>query len=122
VQERSLVSAPTLRWFAQAALGVILVILLAIHLIVNHWAAPQGLLTYADVIRYYDLPGIAWMEATFVVVVTVHCLLGLHSIFLDLNLPAGATRFLSGVLLVVGVTAITYGFWLIIVISSLSGS
>ena len=35
-----------------------LVILLAIHLIVNHWAAPHGLLTYADVVRYYDIPGV----------------------------------------------------------------
>src|SRR5688572_14294078 len=55
----------TMRWLVQAGLGIMLVILLTIHLIVNHWAAPHGLLTYGDVVRYYDIPGIAWMEAAF---------------------------------------------------------
>jgi hypothetical protein len=48
------------RWLVQASLGAILVILLGVHLIVNHWVAPQGLLTYADVVNYYDIPGIGW--------------------------------------------------------------
>ena len=89
-----------------------LVILLAIHLIVNHWAAPQGLLTYGDVVRYYDIPGIALMEAAFLLVVTVHCLLGLHSILLDLNLSARVTRIATGMLAFVGLTTILYGMWL----------
>lgn len=86
MEERVLSSSATRRWPIQAGLGVMLIILLAIHLIVNHWVAPQGLLRHADVIRYYDIPGIAWMELIFLVVVTIHCLLGLHSILLDLNL------------------------------------
>lgn len=105
-------SSFTVRWLVQAGLGILLVILLAIHLIVNHWAAPQGLLTYADVIRYYDIPGIAWMEAAFLIVVTVHCLLGLHSILLDLNMSARVTRVATWLLTFVGLTAIVYGAWL----------
>ena len=101
-----------MRWLVQASLGILLVILLAIHLIVNHWAAPHGLLTYADVVRYYDIPGIAWMEAAFLIVVTVHCLLGLHSILLDLNMSARVTRFATWLLTFVGLTAIVYGAWL----------
>jgi succinate dehydrogenase hydrophobic anchor subunit len=111
-------SSFTLRWLVQAGLGVMLVILLAIHLIVNHWAAPQGLLTYADVVRYYDTPGIAWMEAAFLIVVTVHCLLGLHSILLDLNMSAPITRVATWLLTFVGLTAIVYGVWLTRVIVS----
>ena len=105
-------SSFTVRWLIQAGLGILLVILLAIHLIVNHWAAPHGLLTYADVIRYYDIPGIAWMEAAFLIVVTVHCLLGLHSILLDLNMSARVTRVATWLLTFVGLTAIVYGAWL----------
>jgi succinate dehydrogenase hydrophobic anchor subunit len=111
-------SSFTLRWLFQAGLGIMLVILLSIHLIVNHWAAPQGLLTYADVVRYYDTPGIAWMEAAFLIVVTVHCLLGLHSILLDLNMSAPITRVATWLLTFVGLTAIVYGVWLTRVIVS----
>ena len=102
----------TMRWLVQASLGIMLMILLAIHLVVNHWAAPHGLLTYSDVVRYYDIPGIAWMEAAFLIVVTVHCLLGLHSILLDLSLSARVTRFATWLLTFVGLTAIVYGAWL----------
>jgi succinate dehydrogenase hydrophobic anchor subunit len=110
--EKSINSSFTMRWLVQAGLGILLVILLAIHLIVNHWAAPHGLLTYTDVVRYYDIPGVAWMEAIFLIVVTVHCLLGLHSILLDLNLSAGATRIATSLLTCAGLTAIAYGVWL----------
>lgn len=100
-------------WLAQAIFGILLVILLSIHLIVNHWAAPQGLLTYADIIRYYDFPGIAIMEAAFLVVVTSHCLLGLYSILLDLNLRPSATRILAQILIILGGITVIYGIYLI---------
>ena len=118
LKENPMNASFTLRWLVQAGLGIMLVILLAIHLIVNHWAAPQGLLTYADVVRYYDTPGIAWMEAAFLIVVTVHCLLGLHSILLDLNLSARITRIATRMLTIVGLTTILYGIWLTRTISS----
>ena len=108
----------TLRWLVQAASGILLVILLAIHLSVNHWAAPHGLLTYADVIRYYDIAGIAWMESIFLIIVTVHCLLGLHSILLDLNLSRCITGAMTWLLTFTGLAAIVYGVWLIRVVVS----
>ncbi len=88
-------STGTLRWFTQAGLGILLVILLGVHLIVNHLVAPQGLLSHADVVCYYDVPGIALMEILLLAVVTAHCLLGLHSILLDLNLPPKLTTALT---------------------------
>lgn len=97
----------------QAALGVLLVLFLGVHLIVNHWVAPQGLLTYADIVSYYDVPGIVWMEATFLTIVTSHCLLGLHSILLDLNLKPSITLIITRILAVLGAVTILYGWWLI---------
>ena len=113
MEERSLSSNFTWRWLIQAALGTMLVILLGIHLIVNHWAAPQGLLTYADVVHYYDIPGIVWMEAAFLTVVTTHCLLGLHSILVDLNLGPRITSIVTWLFVLAGVGTILYGLWLI---------
>ncbi|HSJ88810.1 MAG TPA: hypothetical protein VK909_16475 [Anaerolineales bacterium] len=120
MDKRSSGSAATIRWFTQAILGIMLVVLLAIHLIVNHWVAPQGLLTYADVIRYYDATGVAWMETAFLIVVTVHCLLGMHSILLDLNLRPRLTGFFTAVFVLAGGIVITYGIWLIRTIVLLS--
>ena len=120
MENRSLNSVATLRWLIQAGLGIALVALLAIHLIVNHWAAPQGLLSYADVIRYYDVPGIPLMEGTFLIVVTGHCLLGLHGILLDLNLKPNITRIFTRLLILAGAITIIYGVWLIRIVVSLS--
>ena len=116
---RSETSFSTWRWFAQATLGILLFILLAVHLLVNHWVAPQGLLTYADVLRYYDVPGIALMEILFLVVVTTHCLIGVHAILLDLELSARTIRLLSWTLVVVGLVTIAYGFRLTWIVATL---
>ena len=113
-------SSTTIRWLLQAGSGVALTILLAVHLIVNHWAAPHGLLTYNDVIHYYDLPGIVWMESIFLIVVTIHCLLGIHAIILDLNVSAGIRHILAKSLILLGGIAILYGLWLIEIIHSRS--
>jgi len=102
-------STGTVRWLAQAGLGILLVILLGTHIIVNHWVAPQGLLSHADVIRYYKVPGIAWMEIFFLIVVTAHCLLGLHSILFDLNLPSNIKTGLTWLLIILGATIVLYG-------------
>jgi succinate dehydrogenase hydrophobic anchor subunit len=116
MNHRSLNSGATLRWLMQAGLGILLVFLLGVHLIVNHWLAPQSLLTYADVVRYYDISGIAWMEIIFLTVVVTHCMLGLHSIVLDLNLRPSITRSVTWLLILLGVTGMIYGVWLIRII------
>jgi len=109
----------TFRWVAQAGLGVLLVILLSIHLAVNHLIAPQGLLSQADVVRYFNVPGVAVMEASFLIVVTAHCLLGLHSILLDLNLTAPLRLLFTWILVLLGVLGIMYGTRLTWIIASI---
>ena len=105
--------ASSLRWFIQAGLGILLIVLLSIHLLVNHWIAPQGLLSHADVVRYYDVPGVALMEILFLVIVTSHCLLGLHSILLDMNLSSNLKIALTWLLVILGITVVIYGTRLI---------
>jgi succinate dehydrogenase hydrophobic anchor subunit len=110
-------STGTLRWFAQAGLGILLIVLLSVHLLVNHWIAPQGLLSHVDVVRYYDVPGIALMEALFLFIVTVHCLLGLHNILLDINLSSNLTIALTWLLIILGISVVIYGTRLIWVVT-----
>ena len=108
-----------MRWFVQAGLGILLIVLLSIHLVVNHWVAPQGLLTYADVLDYYDVPGIALMEILFLAVVTVHCLMGVHAILLDLALSAASIKVWTWLLVIGGLVILAYGIRLTWVVASL---
>jgi succinate dehydrogenase hydrophobic anchor subunit len=113
MEDKSRNSIGTLRWFIQAGLGILLIVLLSLHLLVNHLAAPHGLLSHADVVRYYDVPGIVLMEAMFLFIVTAHCLLGLHSILLDINLSSTFTIALTWLLIILGISVVIYGTRLI---------
>jgi succinate dehydrogenase hydrophobic anchor subunit len=104
-------------WLVKAITGLMVMIVLIIHFVVNHFAAPQGLLTYADVVKYYHLPVIPVMEIGFLVFVVSHALIGLRGILLDLKPKPGFLRLVNWVFSIIGVGAITYGSWLIITIA-----
>ena len=119
----NLSSAPKARegawlWMFKIFAGLMIVIILGVHFIVNHLAAPSGLLSYADVIAYYDNPLIVLMEIVFLVFVVSHALVGMRSIVLDLNPSDRALRLIDGVLVTLGVIATSYGVWLALVIAS----
>ena len=105
-------------WLVKIVTGVLLVILLGIHLVVNHFVGQHGLLTYADVVAYYQHPIIPIMEICFLVVVVSHSLTGLRGILLDLRPMRGLLQVLDIVLVFVGVSAVVYGSWLILTIAS----
>jgi len=105
-------------WMFKIFAGLMIVVLLGIHFVVNHLVAPTGLLSYADVIAYYQNPIIPVMEILFLVFVVSHALVGLRSILLDLNPSDRVLRAADGVLIVVGAAAILYGIWLALVIAS----
>jgi len=105
-------------WLYKIVAGLLIVALLGIHFVVNHAVAPEGLLSYADVVNYYQVPGIALMEIAFLVFVVSHALVGLRSILLDLNPSPAILRTANTVLLLVGAFAIVYGVWLVFVIQS----
>jgi succinate dehydrogenase / fumarate reductase membrane anchor subunit len=106
-------------WLIKLGTGVLIVVLLLIHFIVNH-LAQQGLLNYADVIAYYSNPAIVAMEITFLAAVVSHTLIGLRGIILDLNPPAKLMSTIDWVLVIVGIGAVVYGISLALVIASRS--
>jgi len=105
-------------WMIKMVTGPILVILLLIHFIVNHFVAETGLLTYADVVAYYRNPVIPIMEIIFLGTVVAHSLIGLRGILLDLNPARRLLKVIDGGLILTGISAISYGVWLVLVIVS----
>ncbi len=112
-------SKPKLRegtwlWLLKIAGGLLIVIVLGIHFVINHLVAPGGLLSYQDVINYYKVPVVPIMEIVFLVLVVSHSLIGLRSILLDLNPSDRLLKAIDGGLILVGAGGITYGSWLIL--------
>lgn len=105
-------------WMFKIFAGLMIVVLLAIHFVVNHLVAPTGLLSYQDVIQYYQNPIIPIMEIIFLAFVVSHALVGMRGIILDLNPPDHLLRGIDLVLFLVGSIAIVYGIWLVMVIVS----
>lgn len=101
-----------LRWLVQAGSGLLLVVLLGLHMIANHFVVPGGLQTYADVVGYLSNPVVLILEMTFLVTVTGHAALGVRAILFDLGLSRQAGRNVSLALGALSVVAIAYGAWL----------
>jgi succinate dehydrogenase / fumarate reductase membrane anchor subunit len=108
-------------WLYKIFAGLMIVVLLGLHFVVNHMVAPGGLLSYADVIRYYQNPVIPIMEIVFLVFVVSHALIGLRSIILDLNPSDFVLRLIDPALIALGAGSILYGIWLALKIASLGG-
>jgi succinate dehydrogenase / fumarate reductase membrane anchor subunit len=105
-------------WLIKIATGPLLVILIFVHLIVNHFVGSQGgLMTYQDVVKYFSNPWIVAMEVTFLTCAVTHSLLGVRAVLLDLRPGPAAVRWMNIGLSVVGVGFVAYGIWLAIVIA-----
>ena len=105
-------------WVVKILTGPLLVILLFIHLLVNHYTGQTGLLTYADVVAYYQNPIIPIMEICFLAAVVTHSLIGLRGIILDLKPAHVILKIVNWVFVILGITSVSYGVWLVLVIAS----
>ncbi len=98
-------------WVWQALSGLLLVVLLAVHLIVNHFAA-GGLLTYQQVVAYLSNPWVLGLEILFLATVIFHALAGVRALVLDTGVSAKTARAVTAVLVVLGLLLFGYGVWL----------
>jgi succinate dehydrogenase hydrophobic anchor subunit len=106
-------------WLVQVATGMLLVIILGLHMVAHHFVVEGGLRDFDDVIAYVSNPLIFVLEVLFLVVVTVHAMLGLRAILLDLPLSARGRRLVDRALTLFGAITIAYGLWLAIAIQRL---
>jgi succinate dehydrogenase / fumarate reductase membrane anchor subunit len=105
-------------WIFQAISGVLVIVLLGLHMIVQHFIVQGGLRTYNDVVAYIRTPFFLGWEVVFLVIVTWHALLGVRAILLDFGLSRSVERTLNWILTVVGVGTVAYGLWLTLTIIS----
>jgi succinate dehydrogenase hydrophobic anchor subunit len=107
-------------WRWTAFTGVALLVLVTIHMVAHHFVVESigGLRTYADVLDYIRTPVIFVIEGVFLVVVTVHAMLGLRSVLLDFGLTERRRRLMGRSLVALGVVTVVYGFLLLGVLAS----
>jgi succinate dehydrogenase membrane anchor subunit len=99
-------------WYWQVFTGIALLLLLGLHFIANHFIAKGGLRDFADVVSYLRNPIVLVLEVLFLVVVTIHAMLGARAIVLDFGISERAEKLLAQALTVVGVLTVGYGLWL----------
>ena len=104
---------PTFAWLAQAVSGVLLLVLLTVHMIAQHFVVEGGLRTYDQVIAWIRNPVVFAVEALLLVCVTWHGIAGVHGVLLDLGLRGRAERIVARILGDVAVATILYGLWLL---------
>jgi succinate dehydrogenase hydrophobic anchor subunit len=110
--------SPTLGWIAQVVSGGLLLVLLTVHMIANHFAVQGGLRNYAQVAAYVGNPLVLAVEISFLLVVTWHVVLGLRAIVADLGLPGRAVRIAGRALAGLGLATVGYGLWVLVTIAS----
>ena len=110
-------------WLIKIVTGPLLVLVLMLHLIVNHYlgSLPTGLMTYDDIVRYFQNPIIPAIEILFLITVVTHCLIGLRGIILDMNPSRPVLNIITWFLSLLGVFSVVYGIWLALTISSKGG-
>lgn len=99
-------------WLLQALTGAVLVGVLAVHLVAQHFLAPGGLRDYANVVEYLRQPLAAVIEVMLLGSVVLHACLGIRSSLVDVLGETGLRRVTIG-LACAGILAIGYGIWLI---------
>jgi len=105
-------------WFFKVLSGFLIILILIFHLIVNHLIVEGGLLSYADVVKYYQTWIVPVMEVFFLVFVVSHSLIGLRSVLLDLHPGKTTLKRLNRGFMIFGIIAIVYGTWLVFVITA----
>jgi succinate dehydrogenase hydrophobic anchor subunit len=108
---------PTFAWTAQVVTGVLLLVLLTMHMIAQHFLVPGGLRGYAQVVAWLRNPVVFTLEALLLVAVSWHAMAGVHAIMLDLGLRGRTERIVAAVLGYVMVATILYGLWLLYMIA-----
>ena len=99
-------------WILQAFTGVMLVVLLGLHMVVQHFVVVGGLRNYQQVVQYISNPFVFLLEIAFLIIVVWHALLGVRAVIFDLGLNPAGERKITAILSLVGVVVIAYGIWL----------
>ena len=101
-------------WWWTALTGAALLLLLTVHMVAHHFIVEDvgGLRSYEQVLDYIANPVIFTLELFFLIVVTIHALLGLRGVLFDLGIGVRARRRTDLLLWLLGLVTVGYGFFL----------
>ena len=110
----------TVVWRATAFTGIALLVLITVHMVAHHFVVESvgGLRTYDQILDYIANPVIFAIESLFLVVVTVHAMLGLRSVLFDVATGERTRAWISRGLVALGALTIAYGLVLIGVLAA----
>ena len=110
-------------WLVKMVTGPLLILVFILHLTVNHYigSLPSGLMTYQDIVHYYQNPIIPAIEILFLITVVTHSLIGLRGIILDMNPSRQILTLVTWLFSLFGVFSVLYGIWLALAIASKGG-
>lgn len=103
-------------WAWQAVSGIAVLGLVTLHMVANHFVAPDGLRDFALVVAYLSNPVIVVLEVAFLVFVSWHGLLGLRAVLFDFGFSVGVERWITRAMIVIWLATVGYGLWLTSVI------
>ncbi len=96
-------------WILQALSGLLVIVLISLHLLAQHFTAPGGLLNYDAVVAHLRNPVVFLLETAFAGTVLFHAFAGVRAILLDLAPSQARERTINRVLVVLGVVLFLYG-------------
>jgi succinate dehydrogenase hydrophobic anchor subunit len=102
-------------WRTMTLTGLGLLVLVTVHMVANHFVVKSigGLRDYQQVLTYIANPAIFTIESLFLLFVTVHAMLGLRGVLLDLDPGPRLRRWIDRGLAVLGLGTLAYGYFLI---------
>ena len=103
-------------WAWQVVSGALVLVLVSVHMVAQHFVVPGGLRDFAAVVEWLSNPVVIGVELAFLTTVLWHALLGLRAVLFDFGLSPRAERRLTRVLAAVWVLTVGYGLWLMWVI------
>ena len=104
-------------WVWQAVSGILVLGLVTVHMVAQHFVVPEGLRDFAAVVTWLSSPVVIVVELAFLVTVTWHGLLGLRAVLLDFGFSPGTERWITRALVAVWIATVGYGLWLTSVIA-----
>jgi len=106
-------------WFLQRVTGAGLIVLLLIHVVVNHYlniseaekGILPGLVVFSNVAERFETAGYWVIDIFLLSFVLYHGLNGIRNIALDYGARGATERVLTGVLLAIGLGAFIFGIF-----------
>lgn len=120
VRRETSTNRASLLWLLQVFTGGLLIVVLGLHMVAHHFVVEEGLRNYQQVLDYVANPLVFAVEIAFVIVATVHSVIGIRAILFDMGPGESMRRVINTGLTLLGAATIVYGIWLAFALQALA--